>query len=400
MSHHLDIDPSLDEKESISRMRKFIGLCGDTGKVLLALKLGSLMLSAYFEAGMNPHICINLLGSTGMKKTTYASYLIQTYDRKKSIQQPVRLTASLAASTQILMNTRDDVVIFDDLCPSDYSDIKKQQEETFTQVIRYVGDGSVPARLKGKSISEIAPQCSVLFTSEYNICTGSDAARVLTVNMNHVDDKGLEYFQDRPLIVSTFYHHFVKWFVNHYDAVVDKFKKKNETSRETQCGFHKRLQQTIYFLHAAYDIFLRYCFENQLIEAWAVKKEEEDFWIMLDSFAKEQEKRVRQKKFIETTPTDYIAQIRNMVCNNQLTVAPNKAQFSKGRYDALIYDGCIYITSQGLHKCFPDYSFRNIIRKLKDEGYLQYCENEKQFSKHIFGLGGQRFYVFHLGLFK
>ena len=121
---------------------------------------------------------------------------------------------------------------------------------------------------------------------------------------------------------------------------------------------------------------------------------------MLDSLAKEQEKRVRQKKFIETTPTDYIAQIRNMVCNNQLTVAPNKAQFSKGRYDALIHDACIYITSQGLHKYFPDYSFRNIIRKLKDEGYLQYCENEKQFSKHIFGLGGQRFYVFHLGLFK
>ena len=76
------------------------------------------------------------------------------------------------------------------------------------------------------------PRCGVLFTGEYLIGTGSDAARLFPVEMQQPDGVKLKYFQDRPLVISTFYYFYISWFVSHY--------YKEEQGVVKQCCYYDR----------------------------------------------------------------------------------------------------------------------------------------------------------------
>ena len=265
MSQRLDIDPTLSEGEAAAEMLNLISLFPNPGRIILAQVLVALMRQAYEDAGKAPSFCVFLYGRTGTQKTTIASILTQMYNRSEGIAELTRLNASRASAVELLMDVADQVKVFDDLFPADSPQVCKGQEETFSEVTRYVADGTIPARMKGGKVRKGRPKCGVLFTGEYLVGKGSDAARFLPVKMTKPDTKALKYFLRQPLIVSTFYRNFISWLVENYGEIVAYFKDWLDVYRETDLGVHDRLRETHYFLNSAYSLLMEYCEEKDVL---------------------------------------------------------------------------------------------------------------------------------------
>lgn len=117
INERMDVDEKLSEEDAAAELFLLLCLSPDPARVLLAYKLGFFMRLAYRNIGKVPKGCIYLYGQSGMQKTTFSSYLMQTFDRSKGIKSPPRLDVSGPAAVNMLQGSPNDVVIMDDLCP-------------------------------------------------------------------------------------------------------------------------------------------------------------------------------------------------------------------------------------------------------------------------------------------
>lgn len=205
LEKNLDINDNLTEHDAVKGMLDFITLSPEAGQTLLAYKLGCFMRMAYEDVGRAPKSCIYLYGKTGVQKTTFSSLMVQTYNRNRGIISPPRLNASIPAAVQILKEKAGDVAILDDLFPAESRKVRRKMEETLTEIVRYIADGTLPARMRGKELSQESPKCGVIFTAEYIIGKGSDAARILPVEMTKPDIKKYSIFK----IIHLLSQHFI-----------------------------------------------------------------------------------------------------------------------------------------------------------------------------------------------
>lgn len=261
----LDVDEKLSEEEAATEFFRLLPLSPDPARIISTYRLGFFMRPAYERIGKVPKGCIYLCGRSGTQKTTFSSVLVQAYDRENGIKNPSRLNASVPAAVNMLLENPNEVVIMDDLCPTDSKDSQRQMEKTLIEITRYIADGTTPARMRGKNLSQGYPQCGVIFTGEYLIGRGSDAARLLPVEMTKPDTKELRYFQEHPLIVSTFYRNYITWFIYHYDEICDILKQLLETYENNAPCVHDRLREMYFFLGSSYFLFLQYLFEIKLL---------------------------------------------------------------------------------------------------------------------------------------
>lgn len=396
MERSLDIDSQLSEKDAIVEMLNLISICPNPCRVILAQVLVYLMRQAYVDAGEEPSFCVFLQGATGTKKTTLSAFMTQIYNRKEGIKDPLRLNASVPAAVDILMEANDEVVVLDDLFPADSRQVCRKQEETLIEITRYIGDGTVPARMNGKKVRTGHPNCGVLFTGEYLIGEGSDAARMLPVEMAEIDGVKLKYFQDKPLIVSTFYYYFIVWFIDNYDDIVAFLGQWLNQYREVGLKVHGRLQNTHFFLNTAYFLFLQYCFEKSVISEKNVKLLGENFNELLTKLIKKQEQRVRQKDLGGSKC--FLDCIRELYRNKSLIIADNIGMFSKKIHDGVIFKSYLCLRGRCFKKYFPQDALADIVNDLIANDALD-C-GKKCTAKQIHGLGGKRFYFIPIECLK
>jgi hypothetical protein len=396
MPLHLDIDETLPETQAVSKMLDLISLSPDPGRIILAGKLVCLMRQAYIDVGRTPNVCVYLYGQTGTHKTTFAGFLTQTYNRGQGIKSPTRLDASIAASVRILSEAYDDIVVFDDLCPAESVSIRKQQEETCIEIARYVADGTVPAKMRGQKLALDSPKCGVLFTGEYLIGSGSDAARLLPVEMTKPDGEELKYFQDHPLIVSTFYFYFLQWFVAHYDEIVLLLAEWWSEYCKIDLGVHARLQETHFFLESAYAVFMQYCWEKELLSEQEVAKLHDAFQNLLTVLVDRQNIRVckNEKSTAEFNGSDYLERIRTLYRGREISIAESEKQFDEKIHDGVLHRNALYLRRDALIKFFPKTDLSKIIEALISQKVLE-C-GKRGTTKQISSLHGKRFYVIPL----
>lgn len=263
----LEVDEKLSEEEAVAEFFRLLVLSPNSSRVISAYKLGFFMRLAYERIGKIPKGSIYLYGRSGIQKTTYSSFFVQTYDRSSGIKSPSRLDASISAAVNMLLENPNDVVIMDDLFPAASNIKRKHQEELLIEITRYIADGTIPARMSGKELSQKSPKCGVIFTGEYLIGIGSDAARLLPVEMEKPDTKELRYFQEHPLIVSTFYRNYITWFIYNYDEICDILKQLRETYENIEICVHDRLREMYFFLGTSYFLFLQYLFEKNYYQS-------------------------------------------------------------------------------------------------------------------------------------
>jgi len=370
MPQRLDIDPNLSESETAAEMLNLISLFPNSGRIILAQVLVALMRQAYEDAGKAPSFCVFLHGRTGTQKTTIASFLTQIYNRSKGIAELARLNASCASAVELLMDAVDEVQVFDDLFPADSKQVRKSQEEVLFEITRYIGDGTIPARMKGGKVREGRPKCGVLFTGEYLIGKGSDAARLLPVEMTKPDTRVLKYFQEQPLIVSTFYRNFISWFIENYDKTVAYLKEWLDEYRKAELGVHDRLCETHFFLNSAYSLLLEYCEEKGILTKEDVRGFHSSFVELLNQLVREQNERVSPTASVPPMRGNVLEHIRELYRSHQLTITNDKRKFDDEQHHGVIHRDCLCLRPQALSHFFPSRDINDIARELEREDAL------------------------------
>ncbi len=394
MEENLDVNYELTEFDAVEEMIDFIGLSSEAGRVLLAYKLLEFMRMAYEDIGKMPNGCIYLYGETGIQKTTFSSLVVQTYNRSKGIKSPPRLSASIPAAVQILKEKAGDVAILDDLFPADSGKIRSQMEETLSEIVRYIADGTLPAKMRGKKLSLESPKCGVIFTGEYIIGKGSDAARILPVKMVKPDGKKLQYFQEHPVNISTFYYYYISWFIEHYDEACEILKKMWDRYETIDMGVHDRLREMHFFLSTSYFLFLQYCFEKGFLTETDANRMHQSFNALLTKLVRQQNERVKMGVPERSIEVDYWSIMRGLYKNKQFHTADDVEVFDKNQHDSVIRDNCLYFRRECLKGFFPNENPKDIIKGLEQKGILQAGKNAK--TKQISKLNGMRFYVIPL----
>lgn len=394
MSQRLDFDPDLSEGEVVAEMLNLISLFPNPGRIILSQVLVALMRQAYEDAGKAPAFCIFLYGRTGTQKTTIASFLTQIYNRSKGIAELTRLNASRASAVELLMDAVDEVKVFDDLFPADSKQSRKSQEDVLFEITRLVGDGTIPARMKGGKVREGRPKCGVLFTGEYLIGKGSDAARLLPVEMTKPDTRALRYFQEQPLIVSAFYRNFIAWFIENYDGTVAYLKEWLEEYRKTDLGVHDRLRETHFFLNTAYSLLLEYCGETGILTETEVLVFHSSFVELLNQLVHEQNERVSPPATVSATLGNALERIRELYRSRQLSIANDKRKFDDEHHDGVIHRDCLCLRPQALLHFFPSRDINDVAHELEREEAL--IKGRDSLAKKISAIHGKFCYCIPL----
>ena len=390
MPQRLDFDDNVSETETAAEVLNLISLFPNPGRIILSQMLVALLRQAYEDAGSRPSFCVFLHGRTGTQKTTLASFFTQIYNRADGIAEPTRLNTSHASAVEMLLDLTDQVKVLDDLFPAASSSVRKKQEETLSEITRYIGDGSIPARIKSGKVREGQPKCGVLFTGEYLIGEGSDAARLLPVEMTKPDTAALSYFQKRPLIISTFDRYFIIWIIENYEEAVSYLGEWLEEYRKTDLGVHDRLRETHFFLNSAYSLFLTYCGEKSVLSENEIALFHGDFLNLLSKLVREQNERVCPTVSVQPPQGNALERIRELYRSNQLSIADDKRQFSVQQHDGVIHKGCLCLRPQALSRFFPSNNIKDIARELDDQGALNKGKDSP--AKKISALKGKYFY--------
>ena len=394
---NLDIDSTITEKEAVAGMLELISLCPNAGRVISTHSLLYLLRKVYEDVWKSPCCSLFLYGLTGTKKTTISSFLTQMYNRDRGIASPPRLNSSIAAAVAIIYEKRDCVVVLDDLFPAESNDIRQKQEETLFEITRIIADGIEPGRMRGKQVAKAPPTCGVLFTGEYLIGTGSNAARLLPVEMTPIDGEKLKQFQDKPLVVSTFYYYFIKWFISNYSDIADLLRQWLEIYHGVHLNVHLRLQESHYFLNTAYALLLQYCYEINIISEHEAKSLHLSFLSLLTNLVQTQNERANRNNTREPSVIDPLARIRTMYHDGGLSIADSAKQLMSG-HDGLIHDGCLCLRGENFRKkvCTTPLStnYDEVLDALEAQGALKRGKDKRTIQ--IYGTSGKRFYAIPL----
>lgn len=398
--YNLDIDLNINESEAAAEMMKVVSLSPDIGRVIFSHLLLYIMRKAYEDAVIAPCCSLFLYGGSGQFKTTYSTFLTQIYNRSKGIIRPDRLNASIPAAIELVYQKSDCVVVLDDLCPRDSKKNMAQQEETLLEIARVIADGTRPARIRGGHAipRKEPPSCGVLFTGEYLIGTGSDAARLLPINLTTpIDEVKLRECQAKPLVVSTFFHYYIKWYIENYSTIQDSLKNWWKKYTHTDLGVHRRLQETHFFLNTANKIFLQYCMEKSLTSSDKASIHCYYFENLLNSLVNAQDIRVKQGINSKSPNIDLFELLCTLYKNGDFRVAKNRKRFDSApsKYDGLIHNNLLCFQSESLikilkRKGYP-YSCTDISRSLRSRDALKLDSEGKNFK-----IGKTRYYGIYL----
>lgn len=397
--YNLTIDlEGYSERQAVEAMMKVINLTPDAGRVIFSQVLLSILRKIYIDTGITPCCIVFLIGKTGMKKTTYTAFQTQLYDRDKGIESPIRLNASISAAEALLYEKRDCIVILDDLCPVKSHQVRRKQEVTLIEVTRIIGDKVGRARMGGKKVLSERPQCGVIITGEYLIGTGSDAARLLPIELTiPIDSVKLSECQKEPLAISTFYYYFIKWYISEFQSIKGFLKKWLTEFRKEDLQVHPRLQETFFCLRSAYMLFLQYCYDKSFTEPKTIQTQHNSFQNLLLELIKAQNKRVELSADDEFCKVDYLKLIIDIYKNNQFYLASTPNKF-KDKHDGLIHKDLLCLRGEKLMKkineFIPSASCNEVTDFLITKDALKLVSDKRTIQ--VSGCNGKRFYAIKL----
>lgn len=224
--------------------------------------------------------------------------------------------------------------------------------------------------MNGNKVSEVKPRCGVIIPCKFEISTGSEAARCLIVPVNvSIDSVKLQACYDRPLVVSTFYHFFISWYVSNYDAIRDLLEKWLREYRGVSLGIHDRLQETHCFLSSAYKIFMQYCIEKGFTSSESAQAHHHSFRNILTSLVREQHERVKRAKKVEVAKVDVYKLIRTLYKSGSLELTKNKKRFNSApeKYDGLIHGELLCLRGEKLLSLFQKAGYSNTLADIRND---------------------------------
>jgi hypothetical protein len=391
---NLDVDPNLSEREAVANMLKIVNLGSDAGRVIFSHSLLYVKRKVYEVAWRSPVCSLFFYDGTGQSKTTYVTFLTQLHNRIRGIESPTRLNASIAAAEEILYEKSDCTVVFDDLVPSDFHETKSKQEKLLLGITRIIGDGIGRARMNGKKVKNRKPSVGVVFTGEYLIGEGSDAARLLPLQFTTpIDDVKFKECQNKPLVVSTFYRFYIKWYIANFDMIKTLLEGWWDKYTRIDMHVHKRLRETHFFINSAYKLFMRYCVEKGFTTSEKANEAHRSFEDFLTKLVRMQNERVKLKRNNTANDENIFEFIRKLYKSKSFNLAKNVKRLHG--CDGLKYNGMLCLCSdkllQKIRDEFPDAKYSDIKHSLISKNALKLDREGKNYK-----IGNTRFCAIYL----
>jgi hypothetical protein len=398
----LAIDPKFSEENSVAGMMRVVDLSPESGKILFSQVLLYIQFEAFASIGIKPRCIVFLHGFTGNKKTTYSAFHSQLHNRDEALKSPVRLNASIPAAVKLLYKKSDSVAVLDDLFPAKDNGVRRWQEKTLLEITRVIADGIEPARMRGCKIAKAPPRCGVIFTGEYYTGAGSDAARLLPVKFaTPIDNDKMTACQREPLMLSTFYNYYIRWYVKNYDKICALLKEWFVKYRSVKSDIHPRLEETQFFLEAAYKLFLTFCMEKGSISSEAALNEYNAFYNQLRAIVVKQNTRVNQGLGGAPKQVDYLQVIRSLYLDRRFCLAGSPKDFEVKLHEGIIHKEHLYLRQDKLMakiRTFePTAEFDDVLKSLKTQYALKTGRDSN--SRKIAGCR-LRFYAVRLSMLQ
>lgn len=401
---HLDIDETLDHNAAIDGIWRLIGLSPEIGSVLVAHVISGIIRAAFKEAGMTPCAVLVIVGKSGMLKSHYVPHLVQLYNRADGIGPVTRFNSTKRFIEDALYEYSECTAVVDDLHTAESRGIKRRNEEAFEEIIRRIADDTGRGRMDGKMQVQRPFRGNAVFIGEYSIGKASTIPRALIVNITKPPNGAIldEYQRNQPLLVSTFYYHFIQWYVDHFNEIRDAINARLTKLRQTTASSttHGRLRDTQFYLETSYMVFLEFCKDSRFCSEEDARDTYRCFSLQLHNLVQAQEARFRES--IEIKAVNYLALIRNLYKQGAFHLAKDAENFKPEKHDGLIYYDCLCLRGKRLEKKLlgstPSLSFVDCISYLLSKGALKLVESKN--TVQINGTGGKRFYAIKLGKLK
>lgn len=396
----LDIDENIDINTAIDRMMWLISLSPEIGPVLAAHTISGIIRAAFKEAGMTPCAVLVIVGKSGMLKSHYVPHLVQLYNRADGIGPVTRFNSTKRFIEDTLYEHSECTAVLDDLHTAESRGIKRQNEDTAEEIIRRIADDTGRGRMDGKAQVQRSFRGNAVFIGEYTIGKASTIPRALVVNITEPPNGAVldEYQRNRPLLVSTFYYYFIRWYVDHFNEIRDSIDAKLTQLRRATASSttHGRLRDTQFYLEISYMVLLEFCKDSGFCSEEDAKDTYQSFSTQLRTLVQAQE--TRFKESIEVKTIDYLDLIRDLYKQGAFHLAKDAENFKPEKHDGLIYYDCLCLRGKRLEKKLlsftPSLSFVDCISYLLSKGALKLVESKN--TVQINGTGGKRFYAIKL----
>lgn len=348
----LAIDPTLNEKEAFHGMKELISLSPEIGRVLIAHVISGITRTAFKEAGITPCAVLVIVGQTGMLKSHYVPHMAQLYNRGDEIRAVTRFNSTQRFIEDILYDYSECTAVIDDLHTAESRGIKRINEATAEEIIRRIGDDTGRGHKEGNALVQKKFRGNAVFIGEYTIGRESTVPRALVANLTVPPNSGIldHYQRHQPLLVSTFYHYFIEWYVERFNDIRDGIDERLTKFRKTPAtGIHLRLKDTQFYLQTAYMLFLEFCTDSSFITTKEAKDEYLSFGSQLVELIQAQQARVRPEKE-KLEKLDYLKLIRKLYKSGSFQLAESVEQFDQDKHDGLIYYECLCFRGEKLDK--------------------------------------------------
>ncbi|MBD5114625.1 MAG: hypothetical protein HDT46_05385 [Ruminococcaceae bacterium] len=375
-SFRLDIDDSITQEEAFAGIYELIRLSPEIGRVLIAHVIEGLTMAAFKEAGIMHCGILMIVGKSGLLKSHYVPQIIQLYNRKDGVKPETRFNSSERFIEEIFCEYKECTIVVDDLHTAQSKSIKRSNETTAEEIIRRISDNTGRGRMEGKSTVQKEFNANVIFIGEYTIGQESTLPRVLVVPLTKRPDGGVldKYQRKQPLLVSTFYYYFLRWYVENYEAVCNEIDKRLTELRQTASNtdLHGRLCDTEFCLEMSFMIFLEFCSESGFITEEQARSEYSLFFKYLREIVNDNQKRFQTNN--ANGNEDYLEYIKKLYASHSFYLADDKKSFDVDKHDGHIHNNCLHLRSEKLVKklqlFFPEIDLNDIVNDLKNKKAL------------------------------
>ena len=393
----LDIDPQLSVEKAFKGISELMDLSPQISHILIAHTIAGFIRSSFLEVGFKPTAMLFIIGESGMLKSHYIPQMVQLYNRMDGIRPVTRLNSSSRFIEEVLCEYSDCTAVLDDLHTAQSQKIKKNNENTVEEILRRVSDDTGRGYMDGKTHVQRRFRGNAIFIGEYMFGKASSIPRSLVLNLTRRPDGSVldKYQRICPLTVSSFYHYFLKWYVEQYKEVctsintrLTEFRRRFAISEN-----HGRFNDMQFYLSESYLIFLSFCEESKLIS----KEKKVSLYTNFMSRLKEvlAQQLLRYEKDLETSCKGEISKyIGQLYKNRHLKIAENVEEFDRDKHDGIVYNKHLCLRGKVLEKIHPHLEKDEVIQCLLNESALKLGADKRtiQISK----LSGMRFYAIKL----
>ena len=201
-----------------------------TSAVLCLYSLLGVTYRLFDEAGYPPRFLLFMTGKTGSFKTTLAKILFTQLADDEYRNYPRRIDTDTAVSLErgIVLSGRDTVTLIDDYSPAKTRQSAADLSNKLEAVIRMIGDGSSKSRSsvslddqRGEGVKGM-----VVLTGELHGKGLSSNLRCLfcEIEAANVNLKTVSYFQQNPLLITSFIGGFTDFLSANWDDIITFIK--------------------------------------------------------------------------------------------------------------------------------------------------------------------------------